>query len=203
MRKLCLSALIALLLLILLCQSAMAAYRFGVVGCYSRSNVTNMPAERGEIYQNMYDMLMDELGNTTGIMLCDLSTEAMAARMDEVYLQQVFQALDEGNTAVVINDFEVKPEYLVYGYLTGLTITHRESSFSANYAVRADISIRVLEADSGKVIFVSTGTGDVSSHVYPGGKKIRIGADIVAGDCLHAALEKACAKVGKKIREQI
>ena len=203
MREVSLILLYVLIFLLATEQSALANYRFGVVGCYSRENVTNMPKERGEIYKNLYDMLMDELGNMPGVVPCDLSLEAMRARMDEVYLQLMMQEMDKGNTAVVIDDFEVHPDYLIYGYLTGLTITHREASFRANYAVRADISIRVLEAETGKVVFVSTGTGDVSSHVYPGGKKVRVGSDIVAGDCLHAALEKACEQVGKKIRSSI
>lgn len=194
---------LCMLLLLSFSVHAKAAYRFGVVGCYSRENVTNMPAERGEIYQNLYEMLMDELGDIKGVIVCDMSAEAMAARMDEVYLQHVMQAMEQGNTAVVVEDFTVRPDYLLYGYLTGLTITHREFTWQANYAVRADISIRVLEAATGKVIFVATGTGDVSSHVYSGGKKYRVGADIVAGDCLHAALEKACEHVGRKIRENI
>ncbi len=191
------------MLFLLFPMYAQASYRFGVVGCYSRENVTNMPSERGEIYQNIYDMLMDELGDIKGILICDMSAEATAARMDEVYLQQMMQAMEQGNTAAVVENFTVRPDYLLYGYLTGLTITHRESAWQANYAVRADISIRVLDAVTGKVIFVATGTGDVSSHVYSGGKKYHAGADIVAGDCLHAALEKACGQVGKKIRENI
>ena len=180
-----------------------AAQTIGIAGCFSRENVTNMPKERGELYSIVNICLMDGIESIPGVEPVDLSDDAKQARLDEAYLGLAFKNLDSGNVSQIIKDFETRPDYIVYAYLTGLTVTHRESMSGANMAVRADISARILNADTGRVVFVATGTGDANSHQSSGGDAIYIGRDKVPMDTLHSAIDKACEKIQKKIMENV
>jgi len=180
-----------------------AVETIGIAGCFSRENVTNMPKERGKLYSIVNICLMDGIESIPGVMPVDLSEDAKQARLDEAYLGIAFKNLDSGNVSEIVKEFDTKPDYIVYAYLTGLTVTHRESINGANMAVRADISARILNTDTGRVVFVATGTGDADSHQSSGGDDIYIGKDKVPMDTLHNAIDKACEKIQRKMRENI
>lgn len=206
-KEVCLSLVLMLCLMVAQTDTVAANSTMGIAGCYQRGEITNLKGtqyrDRNQIYTILYDSLMDGLYNIPKVTVCDLSLQAMQARADEAYVQMVFGQLDKGLMKAALDGFEVKPEYVMYAYLTGFTLTHRESGVSSNMAIRADISVRVLDAKSGKTVFVATGTGDADSHQSPGGDPVDIDGNQVPTDCLHKAMERACDKVFKKMRANI
>ena len=177
-------------------QVAEANVTLGVVGCDNRVGFTNMDGEKLNYVYIVNDLLMDAL-EVPGVELMDISPEALRARVDETY----FQNLDLGKTEAAA-DFERHPDYLVYGYLTHFSVQHRESGIGKNYITRADLSIRILETNTGKCIFVATGKGEANSRQYRLGGTLRFGAEEVSDECLHAALVKAVDEIGAKYRKK-
>ena len=155
-----------------------------------------MAGEKLNYIYAVNDLLIDAL-EIPGVERIDISPEALRARVDEAY----FQSLDLGETRAAA-DFERRPDYLVYGYLTHFSVQHRESGIGKNYITRADLSIRILETSTGKCVFVATGKGEENSRQYRLGGNLRFGAEEVSDECLHAALVKAVDEIAEKYRKK-
>ena len=174
---------------------------FGIVGCVSRVKNTNLNEERAEHFKIFNDCMLFELQSVLagkGYDIVDISPEAFAARVDETYLAK----LDLGETAAAA-DFDVRPDYLVYGYLTNFTITYGEMAVMKNYAVRADLSVRIVDAATGRAVFVATGTGKSNSRMHRLGKVFRVGAEEISDECLDESLEAAVKQIAQKIAAKV
>ena len=178
--------------------AAVAASTFGIVGCMSRVKDTNMNEERVEHFRIFNEVLLVELQQGLvgkDIDLIDISPEAFQTRVDETYLQK----LDLGQTADAAEDFSTLPDYLIYGYLTNFTVIRGEHAISKNFQVRADLSVRILDRQTGRTVFVATGTGKGNSRVTRLGHIFRVGAEEISDECLDEALEQATTEIAKKI----
>ena len=191
-------ALFAMAVLFLPCGSAAANETFGIVGCMSRVKNTNLNEERAEHFRIFNEVMLFELQNvlaTKGYTVVDISPEAFSARVDETYLQK----LDLGDPTTAVTDFSVRPDYLVYGYLTNFNISRSEAAIMKNFQVRADLSVRIVDTKTGRAVFAATGTGKANSRVNRLGKVFRVGAEEISDECLDEALEQATGEIAKKI----
>ena len=187
---------------------ARANYAVGIVGVGSRVNNVNLgeytdvtETENPLLYaQNVFTEIMTtdlpQIGaEFVGV---DKTERTTSRRMDEVMFQ-----LQMGNPANAIKLFDRKLDYLIYGYITNLTITHRESFVSSNLSVDVSLSVRIVDASTGKIVCVATGRGESASHGEGGRKSFKFGGDEISEECWHEALEKALKKVMTNIKKQV
>lgn len=135
---------------------------------------------------------------SVGLVCVDKTERATSARVAEVNFQ-----MDLGNPAEAMKLFDEKLDYLIYGYITNMTITHRESLVGSNLSVRVDLTTRIVDASTGKVVCVATGKGESASHGGGYRKSFKLGGNEISEECWHEALEKALNQIVEKIKKQV
>lgn len=200
-------------------KAAEANYYIGIIGIESRTNNINL----GE-YTNLDDLekhplvyaqdVFEDILTTDlpslGLIGVDKTAYAKMARNSESEFQRVqeqmrksISQLDKGNTEEAVKLFDKKLDYLIYGYIANMTITHRESIASSNLAVRIDLTIRIVDASTGKIVCVATGKGESASRGGGNRKSFKFGGDEISEEAWHDALEKALNQIVDKIKKQV
>lgn len=200
--------LVLAMILFLSPQFAEAAYTIGIVGIDSRvkdgdinlgdyTDLTQL--ENPVVYaQNIFSEILTTDLPKIGLDTVDKTAQADSARINEIIFQ-----LNLGNPAEAVKLFDEKLDYLIYGYITNLTVTHKESIVSSNLAVRIDLTVRIVDAATGKVVCVATGKGEGSSRGGGYRKSFSLGGKEVSEECWHGALDKAITQVVDKIKKQV
>lgn len=185
------------------------AYTIGIVGIDSRVTDKNINlgdytdltqleksplAHAQDIFQtNMMDVLPN-----VGLQAIDKTADATLKRMAEAIIQ-----LECGDPSKAVKLFDQPLDYLIYGYITNITVTHRESIVSSNLIVRVDLSVRIVDASTGKIVCVATGKGESSSRGGAYRKAFILGGNEVSDICWNEALEKALDQVVDKIKKRV
>ena len=188
-------------------STALAAETIGIVGITNRThgaeesnlgNYTNLGSTRDpmEFAQGVFsDILATELP-LMDLKPLDMSERSTQARIDEMTLQ-----LDLGKPDKVITNFAVRPDYLIYGYISNFTVTHREVMGTNNISVEVKLSIRVVDSLSGKIEFVATGKGVSATHDTSAAQGFRFGGEEISEEAWHDALEKALIEIAEKAKK--
>lgn len=187
---------------------ASANYSIGLVGISAAvqgggsnlnfSNYIDMKSRRDpiEYAQDVFtEIMMVQLAGS-GLDPIDMTERADNARRDELILQ-----LTQGDTTTAVKQFKIKPNYLIYGSIANFTVSHRESLGSNNITVETDLSIRIVDAATSKVVFVATGKGKSSTHDVDMGKNAK--ADKISEEAWHDSLEKALTQINEKIKKAV
>lgn len=145
-----------------------------------------------DFWQGNHDML------SAGLLCIDKTEKTTSDRIAEVNFQ-----MDFGNPAEAMTLFDQKLDYLIYGYITNMTVTHRESMFTSNLLVRVSITVRIVDTSTGKIICVATGKGESSSHGGAYRKSFKLGGEEISEDGWHEALKKALDQIAKKIKQRV
>ncbi len=187
---------------------ASANYSIGLVGISASvhgggknlnfSNYIDMKTRRDpiEYAQDVFTEIMMVQLTGCGLDPIDMTERADNARRDELILQ-----ITQGDTSTVVKQFQVKPDYLISGGIANFTVSHRETMGSNNIAVETDLSVRIVETSSGKVVFVATGKGKSSTHDVALGKDAP--ADKISEEAWHDSLQKALTQINEKIKKAI
>ena len=183
-------------------------YTIGIVGIDSRVKDKNInlgdytdltQLENPLVYaQTVFSEILTTDLPTIGLEGVDKTASASSARIAEVNFQ-----LDHGNPAEAVKLFDKKLDYLIYGYIANMTVTHRESIASSNLSVRIDLTTRIVDAKTGKVVCVATGKGESASHGGTHRKSFKLGGDEISEECWHEALEKALNQIVERIKKQV
>ena len=204
--RICLSLTAAFLLLFPLSNTE-AAYNIGIVGIGSRTEKTNLleytnPANAKnplDHAQGVFSNFMTtELGFLPDMIAVDRTEQAETARIQEAALQ-----LSLGNQQEAVKLFNTKLDYLIYGYVSNMTVTHRESLATSNLAVRVDLSVRIIDAATGKVVCIASGTGESKDHGGVGREAYILGGEELPVGAWDEALQNALTKIMLKIKKQI
>ena len=183
-------------------------YTIGIVGIDSRvkdeninlgdyTDLTQLENPLAYAQKIFAEILTTDLP-TIGLEGVDKTAKATSARIAEVNFQ-----MDMGNPAEAMKLFDQKLDYLIYGYIANMTVTHRESIASSNLSVRVDLTTRIVDASTGKVVCVATGKGESSSHGGAHRKSFKLGGSEISEECWHEALEKALNQIVKKIKQRV
>ena len=187
---------------------ASANYSIGLVGISAAvhgggnnlnfNNYIDMKTRRDpiEYAQDVFTEIMMVQLSGSGLDPIDMTERADNARRDEMILQ-----LAQGDTTTVVKQFQIKPDYLIYGGIANFTVSHRESLGSNNIAVETDLSVRIVDAANGKVVFVATGRGKSGTHDVDMGKNAK--ADKISEEAWHDSLEKALTQINDKIKKAV
>ena len=204
--------LILAIFLVMSPKLAEANYTIGIVGIDSRVKDETINRDLGE-YTNLNDpnlenpliyaqRTFEDILTTNlpdlGLKGVDKTAQASSASIAEVNFQ-----LDHGNPAEAIKLFDKKLDYLIYGYIANMTVTHRESIASSNIAVRIDLTTRIVDASTGKVVCVATGKGESASRGGNHRKSFKLGGGEISEVCWDEALEKALKQIVDKIKKQV
>ncbi len=187
---------------------ASASYSIGLVGIGTAvhgggkslnfNNYIDMKTRRDpvEYAQDVFTEIMMVQLTGSGLEPVDMTERADNARRDELILQ-----MSQGDTSAAVKQFRVRPDYLVYGNIANFTVSHRESMGSNNISVETDLSVRIVDASSGKVVFVATGKGKSGTHNVALGKNAK--ADKISEEAWHDSLEKALIQIDEKIKKAV
>ena len=183
-----------------------ANYTVGIVGISNRVRNLNLgdytdltELENPLVYaQNVFEYTMTSGLPRTGLTGIDKTEQATSSRLNEVMFQ-----LEMGDPGKAVKLFDKTPDYLIYGYITNFTVTHRESLATSNLAVRIDLSVRIMEVSTGELVCVATGKGESASHGGAYRKAFKIGGEEISEECWTDALEKAFNQVLKSIQKQV
>ena len=200
-------------------QVAQAKKTFGLVGLESRVtkyNLMDYTTSEGMnrpplIYaQDIFEDILTTGFLQHGLESVDKTTYATSRRNDESEFQQVQQilsdsisALEKGNTQQAIKIFTEQPDYIIYGYIANLTMTHRESIATSNIMAKVFLTARVIDSKTGKIICVATSEGTSSNHGGAYRKAFKIGGESISEDSWHEAIEKASDQILNKIQKRI
>lgn len=183
-----------------------ANYTVGIVGISNRvhnlnlgdytdlTNLENPLAYAQDAFKIRMTTGLPRMG-LTGI---DKTEQADSARLNEVIFQ-----LELGDPGKAVKLFDKTPDYLIYGYITNFTVTHRESLATSNLAVRIDLSVRIMEVATGEIVCVATGKGESASHGDAYRKAFKMGGEEISEACWDEALNKAFDQILKSIQKQV
>ncbi|MBQ7550371.1 MAG: hypothetical protein IJT04_02445 [Bacteroidales bacterium] len=209
MNKIFGSTIVLWMLCLIYSPIAWADYTIGLVGIESNiqnvkgtnlNNYTNLADKQNplEYAQDVFsDILTVELASF-GLEALDMSSRATLARRDEMIFE-----LNMGKPEKIIQNFTIHPNYLIYGYITNFTVTHRETMGTNNISVEVSLTTRVVDAENGEIVFVATGKGVSSTHDTSAAKGFQFGGEEISEGCWHEALEKSLLQIIGKIKDAI
>ena len=194
---------------------AEANYSIGIIGVESRTKNINLDdytnlndlSKNPLVYaQDVFEDILTTDLHETGLIAVDKTDYAKMARQSEEEFQQIQKSinrLDKGDTSEAVKLFDQKLDYIIYGYISNFTITHREAIATSNITVRVDLSVRIVDASTGKVVCVAIGKGESATHGGAYRKTFKFGGDEISEECWHDALEKALNQIVERIKKQV
>lgn len=148
------------------------------------------------VFMREMNVWLNQEGAKKGIATVDLTEEWTEARRNEAILQ-----LSAGDPSIVVKAYTEKPDYLMYGNIAKFTVTHRESLGTNNIAIEVRLSARIVEADTGKIVFVGIGKGTADNHdIDIDG---HASTDKISEYGWNIALEKAMEDIMKKLVKEV
>ena len=180
----------------------------GIVGFANRVEITNIDGKIVENFKVANDYLMDGLVSCDKLDVMDISPEVEKYRMNELVLQ-----LDKPKKTIDCKCFGT--DYLVFGYLTNLSIKTSETDLTnlKNISVGgksetacANLSAKIIDTRTGRVVLTVTGKGESTSSkvaAQVSEHKLRVGKSNVTEECVRNALLKACDEISAKIAEAV
>lgn len=145
------------MLLLFAAQVEAAVETFGVMDIISRVAVTNLKGEVVQTFPNArHEMLaeLEEILVTPGkVEMIDLGNEfAIEAVNEQIIMQQL------GANKTTQTNY-AKCNYLMFMYLTNCNEVIGDNIVKGSYAVKVDLSARIIDKRTGKCVFVATGSG--------------------------------------------
>ena len=186
-------------------SEAAETYSVGVVGITIREKDTNlgkfMHIEEFDtsplkyVQANFRDKFVDNSDlkkkGLKGVPMTDYTKESLEYEEQFRAGQREMRMLDEGDTSEVIKLFDKKLDYLIYGYINSISVSHRESFGTSNSIVNVNLSVRIVDATTGKVVCVAVGRGSDSNHGGSYKQTFKLGEDKIEQDSLFKAFQKA------------
>ena len=211
--------LIAGVILLTTQQVVQANKTIGIVGLESRTNAlilsdyTDIDDLRNSPLVIAQDVFEETLTNRLPLLklsaanktayakrVIDNETEIQASQQ---ILSNSISALEKGDTSQALKIFDETPDYLIYGYIANLTVTHRESVATSNLAVQVKLTARVIDAKTGKLIYLGIGKGKSSNHGGAYRKPLKLGGEEIDPVCWSEAIKEASIQLVKDIKTQM
>lgn len=193
-------------------------YNIGIVGIENRIKYTNLEeytdlndVEHPLVHAQkvFHDIILNGELRQIGFIGVEKTEYSKMARSNEEEFQEVqkqlrksIPQLENGETLEVVKLFDKDLDYLIYGYMNNMTVSHRESFGSSNSIVSVDISVRIVDASTGKIVCSVTGEGSAPNHGDSYKKSFRFENKPVENESFYIALSKAMDQVVEKIKKQ-
>lgn len=180
----------------------------GIVGFANRVEITNIDGKIVENFKVANEFLTDGLVSCEKLDVMDISPEVEKYRMNELVLQ-----LDKPKKTIDCKCFGT--DYLVFGYLTNLSIKTSETGFSnlkdvsvegKSETACANLSAKIVDTKTGRIVLTVTGKGESTSgkvDARVSEHKLKVGKSNVTEECVLNALSKACDEISAKIAEAV
>lgn len=194
-------------------------YNIGIVGIDNRVKYTNldeyMEFEDGDkpplihIQELFHEIILNSDLNKIGLRGVERTEYSQMARIMErefqktqAELRKSAAQLDNGNISEVVKLFDKKLDYLIYGYINNMTVSHRESFGSSNSVVSVDLTVRIIDSSTGKIVCVAVGEGSAPNHDKSYKKAFRFENKPVELESFYIAVQKALNQAVEKIKKQ-
>ena len=210
----------AFIIFSLACEITEAAtYNMGIVGIENRVKNTNLDEytefEDGDkhplihVQELFHEIVLNGELYKLGLKGVESTKYSQEMRNKELEFQKYqselrksISQLENGDTYEVVKLFDKQLDYLIYGYINNMTVSHRESFGSSNSIVSVNISVRIVDASTGKIVCVATGEGSGSNHDKSYKKSFRFENKPVEQLSFYIAFENAMNQVVEKIKKQ-
>ena len=180
--------------------------KFLIVGVENRVHITNL--SNGKIvytFPIINEYLIECLSDCKKIVLLENTEQVEDARINEIVMR-----LSTGEIPVDLK--KENPDYLIYGYLNDVGVktsgqgillpTYMVSAGGDSQSVSVRLSVKIMNAHTGKEVFVATGRGQSGATKVQIGYQMhsfRIGSKVAVEGALHNALYKAVRQIADKI----
>lgn len=175
------------------------AYNFSYAGLYDKVQIRDVNNDELFNYINggTEDFITELADHSKGIDVIDSTPDVTAKRNEEILTQ-----LEMGSTPMELKD--VDAEYIIYGCVTslgkgnskqGLLFVNGESD-----TVRLDLSVRIIEKKTGKIVFTATAKGEGQAK---GIGLLKVGNLKFSKEALYQAASKAMVQAADKIKKAI
>lgn len=180
----------------------------GIIGFANRVEITNVDGNIIENFKIANEFLTDGLVNCEKLNVIDISSEVEKFRMSELVTQ-----LDGTNKNINCKCFGT--DYIIFGYLTNLSIKVSESGITnlkniniegKSETACANLSAKILDTKTGRIVLTVTGKGESASgkvDAQVNEHKLKVGTTNVTEKCVLNALLKACDEISAKISEAV
>lgn len=175
------------------------AYTFGYAGLYNKVEITSMDDDT--IVRNVEagtEEFVTELADLSkGIEILDSTPSVTLQRYNEMRFQL---AMD-----IVPAEFkEIDAEYIIYGSVTSVGKGNSTQGLiginGASDTVRVDMSVRIIENKTGKIVFTATGRGEGQSKSM---NFVKSGNNKIPLEAYYQAVSKAMIQAAEKIHNGI
>ena len=178
-----------------------ATETFGVMDIISRIAVTNLNGTVVQIFPNArHEMLaeMQELLVTPGkVEMIDLGSEfAIEAMNEQIIMQQL------GSNAVTKTNY-AECNYIVFMYLTSCNEVIDDRIVKKSNAVKVDLSARIIDKQTGKCVFVATGSGVAKAKDYRALGLFKFKTFECPEEQFYEAIKAATHELALKIKERM
>ncbi len=187
---------------------AAARPTFCIAGFANRVGETNVDGNLVDRFDVITEYLLGDLADCKEIVLIENSDIVQNAQMNEAAL-----ALEQNQPDRFYPHMDT--DYVIFGYVTNLSIKYgvfgvtdlvRVGYERESREVCVDVSIKVLERKTGRIVFTATGSGNSSAsemELQYMTHRLTVGQKTIPEECVHNALEKAAHQISKKFLEAI
>ena len=189
----------ALLMSCMISAQVEAAETFGIMDIISRIAVTNVNNEIVKTFFNARHEILAELEELLigKVEVVDLGSEFKIAAMNE---QEIMNQLGL-NQGTQINYAECG--YIVFLYLTNCNEVIEDKIVKKSNAIKVDLSARIIEKQSGKCVFVATGSGVAKAKDYRALGIFKFKTFECPEEQFYEAMKAAVHELALKIKERI
>ena len=180
---------------------AEAVERFGVMDIISRIPVTNINNDVVATFPNARDEILAEFDDLIVIPgkveMVDFGSEfKIAALQEQEIMQQLgLNKLTQTNYAAC--------NYIIFMYLTNCNTVIDDHVIQKSYSIKADVSARIIDKNTGKCVLVTTGSGVSSAKDYRALGMFRFKTFACPEDQFYDALKTAVHEIAIKIKERM
>ena len=180
-------------------REAEAADRCGIVDIISRVNATTLDQNNVNTFHNALYELIAEFTEQFGdsLELYDLSSETQGELLNE---QAIMQQLGSNSTA---GTKYLSCDYVIFTYLTNCNEVVVDKGIEKVYAVKADLSIRVIDKKTQKCVFVATGSGVSKARDYRMINIIKFKQFECPEEQFNSAIKDAAHQIALKVKQNI
>lgn len=173
-----------------------------IAGFQSRVENSNLKVNKEQLLPTVEDTLTAALSGNPKFDLYSQDTDTTRARLDEL---SIMNDLGEGK---IVPELQAKADYIIFGYLTNLSSVKAQSGVvilgdGKAQTVHAELSMRVMDAHTGKLVFVTTSSAKTEGELKYNAAVLVKRRDRALDEAVERALAASAADLAEQFRQAL
>ena len=199
MDKLCKFVFLCILCLYFIVGAKAEAYKFGYAGLYNKVEITSIDD----------DTVLRNVDAGTEEFICELAYPSKEIEIfdstPDVTLQRYNEMRFQLSTGITPTEFkQIDADYIIYGCVTSIGKGSSTQGLiginGTSDTVRVDMSVRIIEKKTDKIVFTATGRGEGQSKSM---QFVKSGNNKIPVDAYYKAVSNAMVQAADKILDGI